>query len=350
MEGQGASCSPGVLVESDAGRDPGGPATESDAGSRLGLGGSSAGSERPLPVSSPFSPDAAPGDVVAPQVVSSVPPDGATGVRQDTSLSIVFSEPMDQTSVEAAFSSDSLPTGALRWNADGTVLDIVLGAPLSYATGADPSQLPALRYDYRLSIGARDLAGNSLPETSVSFSTLREISVSSSARAASELTGSWRSDGTFGTGSCATASSNICIGDSNFGPNASYRGFVSFDLSVIPSDSVELTEARLELEVDSLIGDPFDDLGQLLVEDVTFATIGPAAFAAAGLAVPGGATTARVGTLLSFDVLGALPSDLADDSSQYRLRFQSVSDGDGAADALLLLRSSAALRVSYLLP
>jgi hypothetical protein len=287
------------------------------------------------------------------RISSSVPADGATGVRRDTSLSIAFSEPMDRASVEAAFASDSLPTAApeFHWDSEGRLLNIVLGAPLSYATGDDPAQLAALRYEYRISSVARDLAGHSLPETRVSFSTLREIQVALSALPDSALTGNWRSDGIYGTDSCAQAGTQLCVGDSSFGPNASYRGFVSFDLSALAAARVELSGAVLGIQVASILGNPFGSLGQLVLEPAAFAAIGPDAFQAARQAALGGVTSVVLGNVLNLDVLAAARADLTGGGrSQYRWLFQSASDGDASTDLLFFNRASATLQLSYLVP
>jgi hypothetical protein len=300
---------------------------------------------------SPGSTDATP--PVGPRVASSIPADGARGIRRDTSLSIAFSAPMDRASVEAAFSSDTLPATALdfRWDSAGTLLDIALAEPLSYAAGGDASQVTALRYEYRLRSTAHDLEGNPLPDTRVAFWTLREISVALGAETDPALTGNWRSDGIYGTDSCAPSGNSMCLGDSSFGPNTSYRGFASFDLSSLPGELLEVSEAQLELQVMSILGDPFGGLGQLEFEHVRFNSIGPDAFSAAELAALGGVASAASGTSPRQSALDAVRSDLASAApSQYRFRFQNASDGDAATDLLFSSRASVRLRVSYLIP
>ena len=302
--------------------------------------------------SNPTSADAAPADS-EPRVSSTIPADGATGVRRDTSLSIAFTEPMDRASVEAAFLSDTLPASALefRWDSAGTLLNVVLGQPLSYATGGDPNQLAALRYDYRLSSDAHDLRGTPLPDTRVTFWTLREISVALSAQPDPDLTGNWRSDGIYGTDACAQAGDSMCLGDSSFGPNAIYRGFASFDLSALPSSLLEVSQAQLELPVNSILGTPFSGLGQLTFEHLRFTAIGPDAFNAPAQSSIGSASSALIGGTLRQNALDAVRSDLASAVlSQYRFHFQNASDGDAATDLLFSSRPGARLRVTYLIP
>src|SRR5690606_11161156 len=54
-------------------------------------------------------PDVDPDDTTAPAIASTEPATGATGVRENEKIHVTFSEPMDQASVEAAYSSADLP-------------------------------------------------------------------------------------------------------------------------------------------------------------------------------------------------------------------------------------------------
>jgi hypothetical protein len=185
----------------------------------------------------------------------------------------------------------------------------------------------------------------------VSFTTLREISARVSAQPEASLTGNWRSDGIYGTDSCAQAGANLCIGDSSFGPNSSYRGFASFDLSALPTALVEISQATFQLQVTSLLGEPSAGLGPLLLERVRYSAIGPEAFLAAAEAQLGNVTLLQPGTTPSVDVLSAVRADfLGAVPSRYRLRFQSPSDADASTDLMFSSRASVSLNVSYLLP
>lgn len=301
----------------------------------------------------PASDSSASGVPSSPRVLGTVPANGATGVTRDTTLSIAFDVPMDRASVEAAFGFDGLAGGSteFRWDTAGMLLNIVLDEPLAYATGNDPAQVAALRYAYHLSSAARDVGGNPLPETRVGFTTLRELSVSVSAEPDSALTGNWRSDGVYGTDSCGPAGASMCIGDSSFGPNASYRGFASFALSALPPGVVALQRAVFGLQVSSLLGAPSAGLGQLVLEHVPYTAIGPDAFAAASQARLASVGVLQAGSTLSLDVLPAVRGDwLGQQPSRYRLRFESASDADGATDLMFASRASATLSLTYLLP
>ncbi len=350
----GGPAQPGAAGGSQGGTAGGGPggAAGGGAGGAAAPGSEDAGTTPASDAAPPADAGDSEGAAASPRVLSTVPASGASGVTRGTSLAIAFDVPMDRASVEAAIDFGNLGQGtpAFRWDASGRLLNIELDAPLAYATGSDPQQVEARRYEYRIGSAARDLEGNGLTDTRVSFTTLRELTVQLSAEADSARTGNWRSDGVYGTDSCAPAGTSMCIGDSSFGPNASYRGFTSFDLSSLPAAAVELSGATFRLQIGSLLGAPSAGLGPLLLERAWFAAIGPESFAATGAEL-GSAAAVQVGTLLSADVLAAVRSDWRDlGATQFRLRFQSPSDGDGVTDLVFCSRASASLSVTYLLP
>jgi hypothetical protein len=110
-------------------------------------------------------PDADPtGDHNPPALVSVSPADGASGVPADAVIVVVFTEAMDQASVEAAWSSADLPASdvAFGWNPDGDTLTVTPDAPLELAEGVglDPSVVDARGYAFTIAATAADVAGN----------------------------------------------------------------------------------------------------------------------------------------------------------------------------------------------
>ncbi len=286
----------------------------------------------------------------APAIVSTVPADGETGVRDDAQLVIVFGQPMDTAAVESSLSSDSLPLGgaAFAWSGDDRVLRVTLPAPLAYAEGDATQDVEPVEYDYALA-GATTRDGRELPEARVSFSTLRHLSAALPAAFDPDLTGSWREDDVYGTGDCAVDGPSVCVGDSRASDNARYDAFVTFELSALSPSIAEFSDARLTLRVDRVIGNPFSDLGTLNVERVSFVEIGPAAASAPALAVVDSISpiAAEHGEATS----GARASLQAGDAAaQYRLRFSTPTDGDGRRDLVLFRRAGLRLYVAYLVP
>lgn len=116
-----------------------------------------------------------------PHIVSVSPENGAVAVAAGARIVIEFSQPMDAAATLNAWQSDALPRGGVdfAWNDAGTVLTVTPQTPLEYAraalSDAERLELAARRYDYTLSHVATDRAGHALAETTVSFSTLREI-------------------------------------------------------------------------------------------------------------------------------------------------------------------------------
>jgi len=91
-------------------------------------------------------------DTIPPQVVSTTPTDGATGVIIGTTIVVVFDEPMDQAATEAAFSTNPGVTGTFSWNGAGDTMTFTPDADLAYTT----------TYTVTITTGAMDLAGNTL--------------------------------------------------------------------------------------------------------------------------------------------------------------------------------------------
>jgi Bacterial Ig-like domain len=296
-------------------------------------------------------PVAAPGP---PAVVSVSPSNGASGVAADAIITVTFSEPMSTSSAQAAYTSSDLPASAVSfsWSAGNTVLRIAPLQPLTRATGSSAATTTAQRYAFEIGTTAVDLDGDALPRFSSSFSTLRELTQTLAAQQDRNLTGNWRSDNVYGDNSCQFAdSTTTCIGDSS-NANSSYRGFVSFDLSSLPTTLTELTAAQLGMSVDDNRFTPFPDLGNLVAEPVSFASISLDAFSSAALGPAiSVSSSAAVGARLSADVRSAVQADLAARSrSQFRLRFSTDTDSDDTGDLVQVLSTTEQLTVSYLIP
>ena len=111
------------------------------------------------------------------------------------------------------------------------------------------------------------------------------------------------------------------------------RGFVSFDLSAIGST---ITSAKLRLYQTLAWGDPYENLGPVVVDHVSIGgTLDELDFES-------GLLTSNIGTLSSnaltewkeSDVTEAVRRDYTEgrDDSQFRIRFLQVSDNDGTVD------------------
>jgi hypothetical protein len=290
----------------------------------------------------------------APAVVSSSPANGATGVAADAVLTLTFSEAMNTSAVEAAYSSNDLPASSVTfsWSAGDTVLQIAPNQPLTLTAGSSPVTTVARRYAFEIGTAAVDRDGEALPRFSSSFTTLRAISQTLDALQDRSLTGNYRSDNVYGNNSCQELdSTTTCIGDSSNG-NSTYRGFVTFDLSALPAQIQALSAAQLSMSIDTIRGTPFATLGNLLADHVRFDSIDLEAFQSGAL---GSAITvsssATAGSQLSLDVLTPVQSDLAARGhSQFRFHFGTDTDSNDAGDLIEVLSTTEELAVTYLVP
>jgi hypothetical protein len=130
-------------------------------------------------------------------------------------------------------------------------------------------------------------------------------------------------------------SNPIAVGDTDGSFLNFARGFARFDLSGLPSGST-LVSAVLALDQAALTGLPYDMLGDVVVDHVD---IGPGLdstdFGAAALDADVGilSSDATLGTK-TLEVTTQVAADLAASSptSDFRLRFPTGSDADGADD------------------
>lgn len=299
----------------------------------------------------------APADTTAPSVVSISPAGGATGVAKDANIVVTFSEKMNQAATQAAYQSTDLPASdvTFSWNPAGTVMTINPNADLLYTAAGKT-------YAFSLTTTATDIAGNALPATNSSFKTFKQITTTLSSTPA--LDGWVRSEGLVNTDN-----TSMLVGDSGSVDNATYRGYLSFDLTPLPASltSTNIQSAKLTVHQQSVSGTPYADLktgvlpllsSYLLVDHVNYGTgLTPSDFDAPVLSNQGNLiTTPTVGDY-SKSVLDALKDDRTNNRtrSQYRLRFAKLTDGDGNFDAASLTSGDSAtnkptLEVTYLIP
>jgi hypothetical protein len=307
----------------------------------------------PTPMDPPDPPEVEP---LRPIIIAVSPEDGATAVDGDTELVIEFSVPMNRELTEAAYQSEGIPSTGVTfsWNEESTVLTITPDEPLEYAVGTDPAEVEALAYSFFLSASAEDAEGNQLaaPEE-FSFSVLRQIDVSFFAVQDRDLTGSWRSDGAYGSQQCARNQINMCVGDARVGgDNEQYRGFITFDLSSLPESMARVSAAQLNLQITGMSANPFGGLNGLILEHASFDVIGPDAFGAQALSNLGRiATAGAAGTVVSADVLATVEVDAAERGmTQYRFRFGNATDNDNNSDVILSAWNTQSIELSYLIP
>lgn len=289
-----------------------------------------------------------------PSIVSVSPADGARGVSNDVRIVITFSVPMDPARTEAAYQSEAVPSSGVSfsWNDTGTVLTITPDDTLDYPMGSDPDAVEVRPINYFLSASAQALDGQHLAAPAeFSFALLRQINVSLSAQQNRDLTGSWRSNDTYGLGDCARDQDTVCMGDSGTG-GIQYKGFMTFDLSSLPTSMAQLSLARLSFQITERPGNPFNGLGAFFLDHAAFEAIGPDAFEADPLAALGTiAMNGNAGAVLQMDVRTALRADVGTRArAQFRLAFEEITNNNGIADTLISSWDTQRIDVSYLIP
>lgn len=183
-------------------------------------------------------------DTTAPRIVSISPEDGAIGIRryleggnQITPITISFSEAMNKADTQAAFDihDTSIPLGQFSWNAAGTQMTFTPSSPFAHGRIVL----------WAISNVAKDLAGNnlisqsSLPTNPYNFRISRQKTVQLPVIAAE--------DGYVAQDSSLSRFSPVIKVGWNQDEALTYRGFLSFDLSDLPTDILKIQSATLYL-------------------------------------------------------------------------------------------------------
>ena len=263
---------------------------------------------------------AAPPDTTAPQVVSLDPAAGAVGVTKTASISIVFNEPMDTASVEAAYSSDSegIKPGQVTftWQDDDKKLVVTPAAELAYSPNAD-----FLTYSFVIGAGAQDKAGNPLATAvSSSFSTMRSLYA--------QLEGEAALDGSVAVyGSAVTDRDSIFVGEDDGG--ASSKAFFSFPLKDLPADAESIKWAELEVYTVSA-HDPDNDHCRLDLVDYGESLDGDDYALAALGEMP--VFPSRVAGWSKYGLTGWVQQRFTAGSAHFQVRFDYLGSGDGVTE------------------
>ena len=193
----------------------------------------------------------------APFVVSVFPAHGAAGVETDADIVVTFSEPMDKAMAQAAFELSGGNCGDFSWSDDATVMTFNPCAAWDY--GMD--------VELAVSQAAADQLGLGLLEAFESgFMVLRQSTIKLWSEDAYD--GHVFGGGVFVLGDKAVADGQyLTVGTWS-------RGFLSFDLSELPQDLVEIQDAGFSLKQDSHQAGAYGNgTGSLLIESVTYGTL-----------------------------------------------------------------------------
>lgn len=137
----------------------------------------------------------------------------------------------------------------------------------------------------------------------------------------------------------AGSGAGLFIGDNlnpSFPEGDGVQTFLTFPLP----DGMDVATATVTSDVLSTAGTPFEDLGSLLIEPITYSVFGPQLF---DLPADAEATACLLtgSTTLECEVTKPVSEAVAQgrDSVQFRLRFEKIADNDGAPDLAQFYRS-----------
>ncbi|WP_228560201.1 MULTISPECIES: Ig-like domain-containing protein [Myxococcus] len=282
-------------------------------------------------------------DTTPPTILNTTPGQAAIGVPRDPVIEVLFSEPMDRTSVQNAFAITSPAgqnSGSFNWNEADTVMTYALPSIVTYGT----------TITWQLSTLAKDKSGNTLQEAGHSeFRIVRQASMTMPI--IYSVSGSISTSDTpdFHYRSYATYVLER-IGDNS--ANQSSRLFFGFKLDALPSELIQINRSTIKWWLSTQLGQPFEQLGPLLLEPVdvgeylpqsnvedTESPVLTAAYNAQPRALGLTLTAANIGTPGQFDVTSYVTQDWASRvernyRSQFRLRFTRETNSDRNTDEL----------------
>jgi hypothetical protein len=261
------------------------------------------------------------------------PSEGQKGVLVEQPLILTFSKPMNTASVEAAWSSDSLPAAKMQfsWNTAKTVLSVDASAVLEYPAGG--LNVDTYGYAIELDASAESVDGEALAAPlSSTFDTARDITVSIPATlTVGDGTGSF--DGSVST-------TVLRIGDTT--TNTAWRTFVTFPLASLPqgSDIVKWTAASLYARQASLEGTPYADLGSITAGSLAMTSIDVIAHTSVVTNVVGFSLSTATGNSAGDRTANVMPAVTADHvaartRSTFRLEFTTAQDTESDNDVAI---------------
>lgn len=280
-------------------------------------------------------------DTTPPTVSSHAPTSGATAIARASNISVTFSEPVDKTSAQVAFSIVSpagYNEGSFSWSANG--LTMTYDPPTDFPYGQT--------VQWRVNTSVKDLAGNYMAaQVDRTYYVIKW--------GYAYLYGVPTLDGYLGSTGFASTTGTIYAGDGT--SNEYWRGFLSFDLNTgtpggVPTSATAIVTATLYVyQYMTTTADPYAVLGNVIAQSVYYGS----SLEAADFSTPvlryttrcikgiGFCTYDDVYTLStsgtagyrSVTVTGKVSRDLAERTargsrSQFRLKFSTDTNGDSA--------------------
>jgi hypothetical protein len=260
------------------------------------------------------------GDTTPPEVIDFMPADGTTQVYDET-ITITFSEPMDQDTVEAAFPEAS----GFTWNGDGTQVEIESSFPFE--------EVPML-YDLVVPTSVTDLAGNGLAEAV-------EVTIGLAALKTATLL---HEPGLTGRSFEGIDNTSPMLQAGDNWANLLMHAGISFSLAELDS-VLAIRRATFRSQVLWIFGDITEPwLGGMVVDHVVFddvAHIDDPRVLAAAVAPLFASDGIAVGDFVEVDVTGQLESSWSEGIEYFQLRLHPQASNYDDVESSLLLRRGA---------
>jgi hypothetical protein len=279
-------------------------------------------------------------DTTPPTVLSSTPATSAIGIARNASITVVFSEPMDKASAQTAFaitSPSGFNAGVFDWNAAGT--EMTFNPDTDFAYGDDIT--------WRVSTAAKDLAGNTLgSDATHTFRAVRinTVTINYDPRTSGSATSPYYAKVNY-------LFIGAAVGD--YGQSSQQeRLLLGFKLETLPDDLILIKQCGLKWRVSSVLDNPFQTLGNLLLERVYIGeeialsdtnSNNPASktqYESPALSSPIIIPSNSIYTITGVDVTSFVTQHWQERGSrgskraQFRLRFEIPNDNDGRNDVI----------------
>ncbi len=137
----------------------------------------------------------------------------------------------------------------------------------------------------------------------------------------------------------AGTGTGLFVGD-NLNPSFPEGVGVQLYLTFVLPSGLSAGIARIASNALQVAGTPFEDLGPLLVEPVSYESFGPELFDLPSIG-PQAECIVTNSTSIECDVTSAVQGaiDRGDETAQFRIRFTQFADGDGQQDLAMFFRS-----------
>lgn len=264
-------------------------------------------------------------DTTPPTLASYTPTNSAMGVAVNSSVTLTFSEPMDQASVVSAFSllvGGSNVAAVPIWSADGKTVTF---DPADFSNGATVA--------WTLTRAAKDLAGNPIATVQNGiFTTIRRSTLTIPAN--TNLTDTF-------TNRKRRNTDRLVVGDTGASLLSAadvYRSYITFNL---PSSATKIISASMNLVKLEAHGSPFSNLGAWLLQRASLGAVlensdwDPPLLGCPGEYVCQIKRTNTPDPEGAINVTKFIQQDLADKTpSQFMMRFEKDTDDSYNADNL----------------